>query len=64
MMRQPLALVLGLGVGILLAGILVAALLTVLPGSWRTEPVIGTSSLLLVAVCVLAAFVLSRGAPE
>jgi hypothetical protein len=64
MLRQACALVLGLGVGILLAGILVAVQLTVLPDPWRTGPVIGASSLLLVALCVLAVFALARGARE
>jgi hypothetical protein len=63
-MRQPLAVLLGFGVGVLLAGILVAVQLAALPAGWRTERMVTTSSLLLVMLCVVAALVLSRDGPQ
>jgi len=62
-MRLPFALLLGLGVGVLLAGVLAAVQLAVLPDAWRTERVVTTSSLAMVVVCVLAGVVWCRDAP-
>jgi hypothetical protein len=63
-MRRPFALLVGLIVGVVLSGILVAALMATLPDAWRTERVVWASSLGLVGASVLAAFVMSRGAPD
>jgi hypothetical protein len=63
-MRQGFALLLGLGVGVLLAGLLVAVQLVLLPESWRTERVVGISSVAMMVACVLAAFVWSRDAQD
>jgi cytochrome c biogenesis protein CcdA len=63
-MRRSLALLVGAIVGMVLAGVMVAALMAMLPENWRTERVVWGSSCALVGVTLLAAFVLSRGAPD
>jgi hypothetical protein len=59
-MPRPFLVLLGLAVGLLLAGILAAVQLVLLPEAWRTQRVVGASSLLLVGACVAAALAVSR----
>ena len=59
-MRRTLSVVAGAVAGVLIAGIAAGIAIPTLPGSWRSEGVVWTLAVLVVAASIAVATVLSR----
>ncbi len=54
----------GLAGGVVAAGIVVGLLIPLAPAGWRTPPIVWGASVIVVALCVGAAYLLSRPSRE